>query len=357
MKSRMKILGIMTAFAVILTGFALICDNNTDAAPSATYNLTAQTGSYYEFDTNIPSNYAIPSSYAWAIAPALPQGMSLNAGGDIVGTPLMPGFYEITYYLNGVGSSANYNAGNCIKVNLTVTGEPTSAIATMISGSVPVTVNKNTAALGSYERSAQNFRVLQDLLPGYFGDASAEYDYKGVSGSTFYLEDYQREGAVSIKPVILNYSSVTYTTNTTLFTNLAYNSGTLSFNFNPTTYGIYAVGLWISAEGPGYDGGYEEFVCLNVYDYGVPINVSDQTVVCGQNLVMTPTASGYNVSVSGASWLSASGNVISGVAPSTPGVYTVTVTAGGSTATFTVTVVSKLVATNSPTSGAIVLPR
>ena len=79
-------------------------------------------------------------------------------------------------------------------------------------------------------------------------------------------------------------------------------------------------------------------------------NVSDMTAYAGQAISLTPVTSG-TVSVSGVSWLSASGNCVYGTAPSENGVYDVTVSCGGSSASFKITVISALAFASVPSSG------
>ena len=59
----------------------------------------------------------------------------------------------------------------------------------------------------------------------------------------------------------------------------------------------------------------------------------------------------WTVSVSGVGWLSASGNCVFGTAPSENGVYDVTVSCGGSSASFKITVISALAFASIPSSG------
>ena len=71
--------------------------------------------------------------------------------------------------------------------------------------------------------------------------------------------------------------------------------------------------------------------------------------------VVSTNRSGCTISVSGASWLSVSGNTVSGT-PTSSGTFTVTITASLSghtsdTQTFTISVVSQLAYTNSPSNG------
>lgn len=102
-----------------------------------------------------------------------------------------------------------------------------------------------------------------------------------------------------------------------------------------------------------YDDMYEEelpaaFVIKSID--AVKWNVSDITVYAGQAISITPVASG-TVSVSGVGWLSASGNCVFGTAPSENGVYDVTVSCGGSSASFKITVISALAFASIPSSG------
>ena len=79
-------------------------------------------------------------------------------------------------------------------------------------------------------------------------------------------------------------------------------------------------------------------------------NVSDITVYAGQAISLTPVTSG-TVSVSGVSWLSASGNCVYGTAPSVNGTYDITVSCGGSSASFKITVISALAFASIPSTG------
>lgn len=88
-------------------------------------------------------------------------------------------------------------------------------------------------------------------------------------------------------------------------------------------------------------------------------NPEDYAVV-GTSWSYTPVLShsGVTLSVSGADWIVAGSGKVSGT-PTAPGEYTVTVTASGSNVfsgsqTFTVTVVSALSFTSSPSGGAII---
>lgn len=82
----------------------------------------------------------------------------------------------------------------------------------------------------------------------------------------------------------------------------------------------------------------------------IDLTVSDITVLVGSGISITPVTTG-TVTVSGVSWLSASGNVVFGTAPSTAGEYTVTVSCEGVSESFTITVISALAFTNVPSSG------
>lgn len=90
--------------------------------------------------------------------------------------------------------------------------------------------------------------------------------------------------------------------------------------------------------------------------YSPPSNL---TPITGANWYYTPTAmDGVTIGIDGAPWLSTAGNAIYGT-PATPGDYTVTITLSKagyitSTHTFTLSVASQLVPTNSPTNGMII---
>lgn len=90
---------------------------------------------------------------------------------------------------------------------------------------------------------------------------------------------------------------------------------------------------------------------------------SDSNVIVGSSFAYSPTmnVSGCSFSVTGASWLSVSGGTIYGT-PTTPGTYNVKVTASCSGYTsasqsFTITVLSSLEFTTSPTNGLIAVER
>lgn len=83
----------------------------------------------------------------------------------------------------------------------------------------------------------------------------------------------------------------------------------------------------------------------------------DVSLITGSpfSYVVSTNLSGCTISVSGASWLSVSGNTVSGT-PISSGTFTVTITASLSghtsdTQTFTISVVSQLAYTNSPSNG------
>lgn len=84
--------------------------------------------------------------------------------------------------------------------------------------------------------------------------------------------------------------------------------------------------------------------------WNVNWNVSDMTAYAGQAISITPVASG-TVSVSGVSWLSASGNCVYGTAPSENGTYDVTVSCDGQSSSFRITVISALAFSSVPSSG------
>jgi hypothetical protein len=346
----------MTAiFAVMLMAaaamFAVIpLSEDSDAAPSATYNLNAVAGTYYSFDTNIPGNYSIPANTGWSLAASVPLGMSVNSGGDIVGTPLIPGYYGMNFYLNGVGNYTNTVNGNYVAVKLNVTGNPSASAGSQINGPVNVSLNAGSSVFNTYQKSTSYYEVINSIFQYYM--TASNFDSIGVSGNSWAFEDYDIEGGVAITPVVLDFNNVSYSTSTSMFTNLAYSNGTLSYKFNPTTYGTYAVGLHVLEEGPGYGGG-SSFILTNVFTYSVPLSVDDITVYAGQSINISNVTSGSDLSVSGVSWLSVSGTSIVGTAPSAPGTYNVTVTAGGSTDMFTVTVVAKLTFTSVPSNGVI----
>lgn len=290
-----------------------LISDESDAAPMATYDLTANTGTYYSFDTNIPSNYSLPTSGNWSLAMELPRGMSKNFGGDIVGTPTVPGYYGMNFFINGQGSAANTINGNYVKVNLNVRGEPSPSIGTNITGPVSVSINANTDDLASYQKASSYYEVLNSRIPSYFGSsAMAGFDTMQVYNGQLIIEDYDYEGGISITPTLLNFTNVTHTESSSTFTNVTFSNGTMSFKFNPSSAGTYAVGLYISAEGPGYSGGYEEFILTNVYTYGSsPTSVSisgSSSVVAGSSITLTATTSPSAASDRTVTWSITSGS-------------------------------------------------
>ena len=85
----------------------------------------------------------------------------------------------------------------------------------------------------------------------------------------------------------------------------------------------------------------------------------DVSLITGQEFTLNigTSVSGCTISVSGASWLSSSGNMVSGTAPSSPGEYDITITASKSgyisdSINFSITVVSALSFDSEPSTGA-----
>lgn len=145
--------------------------------------------------------------------------------------------------------------------------------------------------------------------------------------------------------------------NATVALNNAY-QGALTLGGTPTTPGTYDFSYSNGPSAPTTKTYYRVIVASPSIPYNAPSNL---TPLVGSNWVYTPTSdSGATVSVTGASWLSVTGNTIYGV-PAESGTYNVTVTltkAGYTTSThsFTLTVSSVLVPTNSPVNGAIIFP-
>ncbi|MFA6804237.1 MAG: hypothetical protein WCR24_07110 [Candidatus Methanomethylophilaceae archaeon] len=350
LNGHVKLVAIVAVLAMAMAAIAMpMASDDSDAAPSATYNLSAVAGTYCSFDTNIPSNYAIPSGN-WSLAENLPRGLSLNSGGDIVGTPLIPGYYGINYYINGEGNVSNTTGGKYIAVKINVTGSPAASVGTTISGPVNVSLNKNTSVFEMYQKNSSYFEVIGNNFSYYL--TPSNYDAMGAYSGALVLEDYDCEGGISIYPTVMNFANAT-ATDSTLFSSVTYSNGTMSFKFSPAAAGTYAVGLHVVAEGPGYGGGYEEYILTNVFTYGSTISVDDITVYSGQAINISNVVSSGTITVSGVSWLSGSGTSIVGTAPSSPETYNVTVSSGGSSDTFRVTVVTKLSFTSVPSNGVI----
>ena len=141
----------------------------------------------------------------------------------------------------------------------------------------------------------------------------------------------------STKPTRSGYTFLGWSTSSSA-TSATYSAGG-SYSFNYGTTQLYAV--WKSAA---------------ITVSGTP----DQYGVVGSSWSFKPTVSvdGCSITVSGASWLSANGSIVSGT-PTTPGTYNVTLTFAktgytSATKTFSVTVLSALDFTSSPTGGAII---
>ena len=139
------------------------------------------------------------------------------------------------------------------------------------------------------------------------------------------------------KPTRSGYTFLGWSTSSSA-TSATYSAGG-SYSFNYGTTQLYAV--WKSAA---------------ITVSGTP----DQYGVVGSSWSFKPTVSvdGCSITVSGASWLSANGSTVSGT-PTTPGTYNVTLTFAktgytSATKTFSVTVLSALDFTSSPTGGAII---
>ena len=73
---------------------------------------------YYEGENVIPSNYYSSLTYA---AEGLPEGVSINQQGEITGTPVNAGVYEITVTLTGVKGSGANKITDVYKWNITLT--------------------------------------------------------------------------------------------------------------------------------------------------------------------------------------------------------------------------------------------
>lgn len=141
----------------------------------------------------------------------------------------------------------------------------------------------------------------------------------------------------STKPTRSGYTFLGWSTSSSA-TSATYSSGG-SYSFDYGTTQLYAV--WKSA---------------SITVSGTP----DQYGVVGSSWSFKPTVSvdGCSITISGASWLSVNGGTISGT-PTSPGTYNVTLTFAKSgytsaTKTFSVTVLSALDFTSSPTGGAII---
>ncbi|AGI47387.1 hypothetical protein TALC_00378 [Thermoplasmatales archaeon BRNA1] len=97
--------------------------------------------------------------------------------------------------------------------------------------------------------------------------------------------------------------------------------------------------------------------CTVIVRDPLSFSVSDASITCGSVYSATVVSGGNITGLTGASWLTYSGQTVSGVAPSVPGDYTVTVYCGESHASYVIHVVSKLAPTNSPANGTIILPK
>ncbi len=92
--------------------------------------------------------------------------------------------------------------------------------------------------------------------------------------------------------------------------------------------------------------------------WSTAVNANNMTVVTGDAVSFTPTAASDATIAVDVDWLSVTGNLVSGIAPS-PGTYDVTLTVTGSnaeptTVVITITVLSELAPTNAPSNGLII---
>ena len=220
--------------------------------------------------------------------------------------------YTTTY------SSSNYNMA-------------TSLYGTSLGDSV--TVTKST----SYYPAAQ---MTSSTVYTY--SYTIKYDANGGSGapSSTTTTDSSQSKSIQISstvPTKSGYQFLGWSKSSTA-TSATYSAGS-SYSFDYGTTTLYAV--WKQ---------------LNITVSGTP----DSYAVAGNYWSFSPTVSvdGCSVSISGASWLSATGTTVSGT-PTQTGEYSITLTFSKSgytsvTKSFTVTVISSLEFTSSPSGGAII---
>lgn len=182
-----------------------------------------------------------------------------------------------------------------------------------------------------------------------------EFFYKYNYGVTIYLK-----AGCTVKITDVNYPDAYF------YVESSYGQPNLGMTQTSSQFGGTATAgtsIWYAVLADNISGEASETrINVTVIDTSIPYNApSNLTPLVGSNWVYTPTSdSGASVSVSGASWISVSGNTIYGV-PTEAGSYDVTVTltkTGYTTSThsFTLTVSSVLVPTNSPSNGAIIMP-
>lgn len=220
--------------------------------------------------------------------------------------------YTTTY------SSSNYNMAS-------------SLYGTSLGDSV--TVTKST----SYYPAAQ---MTSSTVYTY--SYTIKYDANGGSGapSSTTATDSSQSKSIQISstvPTKSGYQFLGWSKSSTA-TSATYSAGS-SYSFDYGTTTLYAV--WKQQ---------------NITVSGTP----DSYAVAGNYWSFSPTVSvdGCSVSISGASWLSATGTTVSGT-PTQTGEYSITLTFSKSgytsaTKSFTVTVISSLEFTSSPSGGAII---
>ena len=196
-----------------------------------------------------------------------------------------------------------------------------------------VTVTKTTKYYPSEQMTSTTTYTYQYTI---------KYNANGGSGAPSDTTSTASSASKSItlsstKPTRSGYTFLGWSTSSSA-TSATYSSGG-SYSFDYGTTQLYAV--WKSA---------------SITVSGTP----DQYGVVGSSWSFKPTVSvdGCSITSSGASWLSVNGGTISGT-PTSPGTYNVTLTFAKSgytsaTKTFSVTVLSALDFTSSPTGGAII---
>lgn len=180
-----------------------------------------------------------------------------------------------------------------------------------------------------------------------------EFFYKYNYGDTIYLK-----AGCTVKITDVEYSDAYFYVEST------YGQPNLGMTQTSSQFGGTATAgtsIWYAVLADNISGEASETrINVTVIDTSIPYNApTNLTPITGANWYYTPTAmDGVTIGIDGAPWLSTAGNAIYGT-PATPGDYTVTITLSKagyttSTHTFTLSVASQLVPTNSPTNGIII---
>ena len=197
------------------------------------------------------------------------------------------------------------------------------------------------------------------------------------AGDYFYVDYNDSDTLYAVWEKNPNIFTLNYNGNATGVSNVPFSQTYSSTTATSHTFTINSTAP--TRSGYDFDGWYTNSSCTGTrYSPGGTISVSSTTTLYAKwvatpveiessqddvslitgtpfSYVVSTNLSGCTISVTGASWLSVSGNTVSGT-PTSSGTFTVTITASLSghtsdTQTFTISVVSQLAYTNSPSNG------